>query len=300
MPATPGLAECVRGAAGPGRGLVPVRAQQRLGSPGTQVCAGDDGAGNDVADPHGMGDRAGLLAVGPAKAVARRAGYHRAPADFGAVGALVRIATCISGRVEVMVNCAPLFGYGTAGGMWSYQGEGYDAMTVAPAEGDVRLELAGSVRLGVLGARCYGRTTRTQGQSAFMVLSWGDAKVPANQEEAFSALNTTVDFWRDWLSTAKIPDHPWKPYLDRSALTLKAPATPHRRHHGRGDDLAAGTPGGRATGTTGSPGSGARLQARSLYGGLARQRSRSGSSSGSRRLAERARRCGSCTASRGT
>ena len=37
-----------------------------------------------------------------------------------------------------------------------------------------------------------------------------------------AALDTTVDFWRDWLSTAKIPDHPWKPYLDRSALTLKA------------------------------------------------------------------------------
>jgi GH15 family glucan-1,4-alpha-glucosidase len=95
-------------------------------------------------------------------------------------------------------------------------------MTVAPAEGDVRLELAGSIRLGVLGARCYGRTTLTQGQSAFVVLSWGDAKVPANQEEAFAALNTTVDFWRDWLSSAKIADHPWKPYIDRSALTLKA------------------------------------------------------------------------------
>ena len=37
-----------------------------------------------------------------------------------------------------------------------------------------------------------------------------------------AALDTTVDFWRDWLATAKIPDHPWKPYLDRSALTLKA------------------------------------------------------------------------------
>ena len=28
--------------------------------------------------------------------------------------------------------------------------------------------------------------------------------------------------WRDWLSAAKIADHPWKPYVDRSALTLKA------------------------------------------------------------------------------
>ncbi len=163
-----------------------------------------------------------LLVVGPAEVEGRRADYRRAPSDFGAVGALVRIATCISGRVEAMVNCAPLFNYGTTGGIWSYKGDGYDAMTVAPAEGDVRLELAGSIRLGVLGARCYGRTTLTQGQSAFVVLSWGDTKVPASQEEAFTALNATVDFWRDWLSTAKIADHPWKPYIDRSALTLKA------------------------------------------------------------------------------
>ena len=45
-------------------------------------------------------------------------------------------------------------------------------MTIAPQEGDVQLELAGSIPLGVLGARCYGRTTLTQGQSAFVALSW--------------------------------------------------------------------------------------------------------------------------------
>ena len=163
-----------------------------------------------------------LLVIGPIQSEGRRADYHRAPTDFGAVGALVRIATCISGRVEAVVNCAPLFDYGTAGGTWSYQGDGYRAMTITPKEGNLSLELAGTVPLGVLGARGYGRTTLTQGQSAFVVLSWGGAKVPASQEEAFTALNTTVDFWRDWLSTAKIPDHPWKPYVDRSALTLKA------------------------------------------------------------------------------
>jgi GH15 family glucan-1,4-alpha-glucosidase len=140
--------------------------------------------------------------------------------SIGAVNpALTAMANAI--RVEAVVNCAPLFNYGAAGGTWSYQGEGYDAMAIAPAEGDVPLKLAGTIPLGVLGARCYGRTTLTQGQSAFVTLTWGDAKAPANQDEAFSALNTTVDFWRDWLSSAKIPDHPWKPYLDRSALTLK-------------------------------------------------------------------------------
>jgi len=198
---------------GPSNAQVP---QHRRYVPGTMVLE------TTWQTPTGWMTVQDFLAVGPVQVEGRRADYHRAPADFGAVGALVRIATCISGRVEVMVNCAPLFNYGAAGGAWSYQGDGYDAMTVAPQEGDLRLELAGSIQLGVLGARGYGRTTLTEGQSAFVVLSWGQGKVPASQEEAFAALTTTVGFWRDWLSSAKIPDHPWKPYLDRSALTLKA------------------------------------------------------------------------------
>jgi len=198
---------------GPTNAQVP---QQRRYLPGTMVLE------TTWQTPTGWMTVQDFLAVGPVPGGTRRADYHRAPADSGAVGALVRIATCISGRVEVMVNCSPLFNYGTAAGTWSYQGEGYDAMTVAPHEGDIQLKLAGSIQLGVLGARSYGRTTLTEGQSAFVVLSWGDAGVPASQQEAFSSLNTTVDFWRDWLSVAKIPDHPWKPHLDRSALTLKA------------------------------------------------------------------------------
>ena len=163
-----------------------------------------------------------LLAVGPVPGERRRADYRRAPTDFGAVGALVRIATCVSGRVEAVVSCAPVFNYGTTAATWSYRDAGYGAMTVAPGDDSLRMDLSGSIGLGVIGGRCYGRTMLTQGKSAFTVLSWGDAKVPANQDEAFAALNTTVDYWRDWLSSAKIADHPWKPFIDRSALTLKA------------------------------------------------------------------------------
>ena len=68
-----------------------------------------------------------LLVIGPIEGESRRPDYRRAPADFGAVGALVRIATCISGRVEAMVNCAAVFDYGSSPGNWSYQGEGYTA-----------------------------------------------------------------------------------------------------------------------------------------------------------------------------
>src|SRR6266567_3266178 len=200
---------------GPGTTHVP---QHRRYVPGTMVLE------TTWQTPTGWMIVQDFLAIGPIQREGRRPDYHRAPTDFGAVGALVRIATCISGRVEAVVNCAPLFSYGAVGGTWSYKGDGYDAMTIAPAEGDVQLEVVGSIPLGVMGARCYGRTTLTEGQSAFVALSWGGDHVPASQDEAFSALSTTVDFWRDWLSSAKIPDHPWKTYLDRSALTLEGVA----------------------------------------------------------------------------
>ena len=61
-----------------------------------------------------------------------------------------------------------------------------------------------------------------QGESGVCRAVVGGRDVPASHEEASAALDTTVDFWRDWLAAATVPDHPWKPYLDRSALTLKA------------------------------------------------------------------------------
>ena len=41
------------------------------------------------------------------------------------------------------------------------------------------------------------------------------------QQEADADLESTVSFWRDWLSTGTFPDHPWRPFIERSALTLK-------------------------------------------------------------------------------
>ncbi len=198
---------------GPGNTHVP---QHRRYVPGTMVLE------TTWQTPTGWMVIQDFLAIGPVQHEGRRPDYHRAPADFGAVGALVRIATCISGRVEVTVNCGPLFDYGQTGGTWSYQGDSYDAMTITASEGDMRLELNGTVPLGVLGARCYGRTTLTPGESAYVALSWGGGQVPADLDAARATLDCTVNFWRDWLSSAKIPDHPWKTYLDRSALTLKA------------------------------------------------------------------------------
>jgi len=150
----------------------------------------------------------------------RRQDYRRAPTDAAAVGTLLRIATCIGGSVEVVANCLPLFDYGSTAGRWSYDGDGYHAMTADSPDGKTPVTLTSSLKLGAAGARCYGRTTLEEGQSCFVALSWmGSA--PTSEEEATSDLESTIEFWRNWLSTGTFPDHPWRRFLERSALTLK-------------------------------------------------------------------------------
>ena len=161
-----------------------------------------------------------LLVVRPLQSEERRSDYRRAPGDSAPTGTLLRLAHCFEGRVEVLANAVPLFEYGSLTGTWGYAGQGYKAMTVKPPAGDPALTVTSSLRLGVAGARCYGRTNLDRGQTAFVALSWGGAP-PTSVEEAEAQLDDTVAYWRAWLSTATFPDHPWRSYIERSALTLK-------------------------------------------------------------------------------
>jgi alpha,alpha-trehalase len=161
-----------------------------------------------------------LLVIEPYHDGGRRDDYRRAPGDAAPTGTLLRLATCLEGRVEVAVNAVPVFEYGLHTGAWSYNGNGYDSMTVRPPDGDPVLTLTSSIGLGAVGARCYGRSKLEQGQTAFAALSWGEHH-PATFEEAQQQLDRTVTFWRNWLSSGTFPDHPWRSYIERSALTLK-------------------------------------------------------------------------------
>ena len=158
-----------------------------------------------------------VLVSGPVEPV-RREGLRRSPGDTIAQRTLLRIATCFEGRVELEVNCLPLFDYAREQGVWAYDGPGYTgARTQA---GDLTLTMNGSVRLGVAGPRCYGRTTLEAGESAYLALGW-DGSVPADLDEAFDQLRSTEASWRDWMSMARFPDHRFRPYIERSALALK-------------------------------------------------------------------------------
>ncbi|HXN61595.1 MAG TPA: trehalase-like domain-containing protein, partial [Acidimicrobiales bacterium] len=113
-----------------------------------------------------------VLVIQPTGPGARRPDYRRAPGDSAATGTLLRLATCIEGRVEVLATVVPVFEYGSAIGHWEYAGDDYGTMTVCPPPGDPTLTLTSSLGLGAAGARCYGRSTLAKGESAFVALSW--------------------------------------------------------------------------------------------------------------------------------
>lgn len=158
------------------------------------------------------------LVLGPWRGESRSDRYQRVPSDRVARGVLVRTATCIDSRAELMLNCLPLFGYGATQGTWSYPGRDY-LHGVVRAPGCPELHLTSDLRLALTGPRCYGRRS-APGERAFAALSW-NAHAPSSDEEARAQLADTTTFWREWLSTARLPDHRWRPFLERSALTLK-------------------------------------------------------------------------------
>jgi alpha,alpha-trehalase len=161
-----------------------------------------------------------MFVVRPVSDEGRRAGYERVPRVGAGVGTILRTAICISGRVDLVAMCLPMFDYGSTPSTWSYDTDSYHSMGVRQPDGDVALTLHSSFQLGQVGARAYVRTALEEGESGFLALTWAGPP-PITQQEAEADVDSTVKFWRDWLSTGTFPDHPWRPFLERSALTLK-------------------------------------------------------------------------------
>jgi GH15 family glucan-1,4-alpha-glucosidase len=133
---------------------------------------------------------------------------------------LLRTITCIDGRVEMEMECAPRFDYAREGASWS-GGELGEAIAIAKdgsellLTSDMDLELAGDV--------CRGTVTLHEDQAAFCALTWSDGELggPRSAPEALERIDSTEEFWREWLRDGDFPDHPWRIHLQRSALVLK-------------------------------------------------------------------------------
>jgi GH15 family glucan-1,4-alpha-glucosidase len=133
---------------------------------------------------------------------------------------LLRTMTCIDGEVEMEMECLPRFGYGLTAAEWS-GGELGEA--VATADDGTRLELTSDMELTLAGDAVRGTLTLREDESGFCALSWGEGGLggPRSAPEALERIDSTEEFWREWLRDGKFPDHPWRLHLQRSALVLK-------------------------------------------------------------------------------
>ena len=95
----------------------------------------------------------------------------------------------------------------------------------------------------------------SEGDTHFVALAWSPLPPPRRWDEAEERMWRTSEYWRQWITLGDFPDHPWRSYLQRSALTLKG-----LTYAPTGALLAAATTACRkrrranATGTTATPG----------------------------------------------
>ena len=146
---------------------------------------------------------------------------RRSPTDYDADHVLLRLVRCVNGEVQVNLDCEPVFDYGRIPANWEYDGPGYH-QAVARGEGvEPALRLTTNMRMGFEGPRATARTLMKERDTLFVALSWSEHAAPRTYEDAYERLVWTAHHWQHWLDHGEFPDHPWRTFLQRSALTLK-------------------------------------------------------------------------------
>jgi GH15 family glucan-1,4-alpha-glucosidase len=167
-----------------------------------------------------------MLLMGPWRHEGQRSETHvRAPTDYDAEHVLLRTVRCVNGEVQLSLDCEPVFDYGRIRGAWSYEAEGYGRATCRATAEDGRelpvLTLASDLNLGIEGSKAVARHLMRQGEACYVALAWGSGRPPADWDEAYRRLVWTAHHWQHWLARGTFPDHRWRSFLQRSALTLK-------------------------------------------------------------------------------
>ncbi len=165
------------------------------------------------------------LVMGRWRDIETRSGTHRrVPMDWDAEHTLLRTVRCVSGTVELVMDCEPSFDYHRASANWEYSASGYgEAVARANRDPDAHptLRLTTNLRIGLEGRQARARTRLKEGDNAFVALSFSKNPAPQTYDEAVDKMWTTSECWRQWINIGNFPDHPWRSYLQRSALTLK-------------------------------------------------------------------------------
>jgi GH15 family glucan-1,4-alpha-glucosidase len=158
------------------------------------------------------------LTIGPTEHKDEVTPHTRAPADEDAHHLLVRTVVCLEGSVDMELLCEPDFDYGRTAADWTLQ----DDHTADATGAGVTVRLRSSIPLGAEGQVAQARHTLQQGEHAFCSLSWAEELAsPEDGDAALARMGETTDYWRRWISKARMVDHPYREAISRSALTIK-------------------------------------------------------------------------------
>ncbi len=162
---------------------------------------------------------------------ARSKTYRRTPGDWDAEHILLRTVRCVSGTVDLELSCEPAFDYHRREARWAYSGAAYGQAvarcvpvgdpTAEPVEKLPALTLCTDLRLGLEGREARAHTRLKEGDDVFVALSWSELPSPTSFTDAADKMWKTAECWRQWISIGQFPDHPWRSYLQQSALALK-------------------------------------------------------------------------------
>jgi alpha,alpha-trehalase len=165
------------------------------------------------------------LVLGPWHDIETRSHTHRrTPMDWDAEHILLRTVRCVSGTVDLVMNCQPAFDYHRISASWEYSAADYGEAIAKPnrdPDAHPKLKLTTNLRIGLEGREPRARTRLTKGDNVFVALSWGKHPAPQTFDEAADKMWQTSEAWRQWINIGDFPDHPWRSFLQRSALTLK-------------------------------------------------------------------------------
>jgi alpha,alpha-trehalase len=146
--------------------------------------------------------------------------HTRPPTDRDADHMLVRTIECIQGHVQVEAVCEPMFDYGRTPARWNVLSDDWSAAEAT--DGKTVMRLVSDLRIGIEGNRARARHTLEEGERRFIALGWSHGlEGPKDGEDAHARMGRTYHYWREWLGGGRFPDHRWRGYLQRSALTLK-------------------------------------------------------------------------------
>src|SRR3954470_12724650 len=163
-----------------------------------------------------------VLLIGPWHHEDERSHSHRrSPTDYDADHVLLRLIRCVNGQVQVNLDCEPKFDYGRLPATWDYPGAGYHSAVLTAEATDIQLTLTTDLRIGFEAGRATARTLMKEGDTLFAALAWSEHPAPTSYDDAYRRLVWTAHHRQHWLDHASFPDHPWRGYLQRSALTLK-------------------------------------------------------------------------------